>query len=90
MVKRVSVNAKLPVRSIEGAVGYDLAASHNAVVPAHVKYLVKIGLKMALPLGCYGRIPPQSGLALKKFIDTGAGVSVAQLSSVSTTAIYYH
>ena len=29
---------------------------------------------MALPTGCYGRIAPRSGLALKKFIDIGAGV----------------
>ena len=26
------------------------------------------------PPGCYGRIAPRSGLALKKFIDVGAGV----------------
>ena len=25
-------------------------------------------------LGCYGRVAPRSGLALKKFIDVGAGV----------------
>ena len=29
---------------------------------------------MALPTGCYGRIAPRSGLALKKFIDIGAGL----------------
>ena len=33
---------------------------------------MKIGI--ALPPGCYGRIAPRSGLALKKFIDVGAGV----------------
>ena len=27
-----------------------------------------------MPTGCYGRIAPRSGLALKKFIDVGAGV----------------
>ena len=70
-VKRVNVNAKLPVESTEGAAGYDLAASHDAVVLVHGKCLVKTGLQMALPLGCYGRIAPQSGLALKKFIDIG-------------------
>ena len=29
---------------------------------------------MALPPGCYGRIAPRYGLALKKFIDVGLGV----------------
>ena len=29
---------------------------------------------MSIPLGCYGRIAPRSGLALKKFLDVGAGV----------------
>ena len=29
---------------------------------------------MALPPGCYGRVAPRSGLAIKKFIDVGAGV----------------
>ena len=27
-----------------------------------------------MPLGCYGRIAPRSGLAIKKFIDVEAGV----------------
>ena len=29
---------------------------------------------MAIPEGCYGRIAPRSGLAVKKGINTGAGV----------------
>eukprot|EP01084_Bolivina_argentea_P049645 91302_1 len=29
---------------------------------------------MAIPLGCYGRISPRSGLAWKHHIDIGAGV----------------
>ena len=73
-VKRFNVNAKLPVQSTEGAARYDLAATQAVVIPAHGKCLVKTGLQMALPLGCYGRIAPRSGLALKKFIDIGAGV----------------
>ena len=73
-VKRTNVNARLPVRGTSGAAGYDLAAAEAAVVPAHGKCLVKTGLAMALPTGCYGRIAPRSGLALKKFIDIGAGV----------------
>ena len=44
------------------------------MVPAHRKVLVKTGLSISMPTGCYGRIAPRSGLALKKFIGVGAGV----------------
>ena len=67
-VQRVNVNARLLVRGTSGAAGYDLSTAQAAVVPAHGKCLVKTGLKMALPTGCYGRIAPRSGLAIKKFI----------------------
>jgi dUTP pyrophosphatase len=36
--------------------------------------LVKTDLQLSVPKGCYGRIAPRSGLALKNFIDVGAGV----------------
>ena len=62
------------VRSTVGAAGYDLAAAESAVVPAHSQCLVKTGLAIAIPPDCYGRVAPRSGLALKKFIDVGAGV----------------
>ena len=35
-VKRLNVNAKLPIRGTSGSAGYDLAAAHATVVPAHV------------------------------------------------------
>ena len=73
-MKRVNKNAMLPSRGTTGAAGYDLAAAEATIVPAHGKCLVKTGLAMALPPDCYGRIAPRSGLALKKFIDVGAGV----------------
>ena len=73
-IKRVNKNAKLPSRGTEGAAGYDLDAAQAAVVPARGKCLVKTGPAMALPPSCYGKIAPRSGLSLKHFIDTGAGV----------------
>ena len=73
-VKKLCNNAKLPVRGSTGAAGYDLAAAQTAVVPAHGKVLIKTGLSISMPTGCYGRIAPRSGLALKKSIDVGAGV----------------
>jgi dUTPase len=36
--------------------------------------LVSTGIALAIPSGCYGRIAPRSGLAVKSSIDVGAGV----------------
>lgn len=74
MFARVDENAKIPVYSSSHAAGMDLFACENATVPARGKALVNIGLKTAIPSGYYGRIAPRSGLALKNFIDVGAGV----------------
>lgn len=38
------------------------------------KGIVKTGISIACPPGTYGRVAPRSGLAVKKFIDVGAGV----------------
>ena len=73
-VKRMNVNAKLPVRSSSRAAGYDLSAAQSAIIPAHGKCQAKTGLAISMPPGCYGRIAPRSGLAIKIFIDVGAGV----------------
>ena len=51
-----------------------LAIAQSVVVPAHGKFLVKMGLSMPLPPDCYGRIAARFGLTLKKSIDVGAGV----------------
>ena len=73
-VQRLNNNAALPKRSTEGAAGYDLCAAHDCIIPAGGKGLVKTGLSISFPVGLYARIAPRSGLALKKFIDVGAGV----------------
>ena len=73
-VQKLSNNAALPKRSIDGAAGYNLCASQDCTIPAGGKGLVKTGLSISFPTGLYARIAPRSGLALKKFIDVGAGV----------------
>mmetsp|Transcript_23667 Transcript_23667/g.39058 ORF Transcript_23667/g.39058 Transcript_23667/m.39058 type:complete len:191 (-) Transcript_23667:272-844(-) len=74
LVKRISEFATLPIRGTPYAAGYDLAAAHECIIPAHGKGLVKTDLAIHVPDGCYGRIAPRSGLAWKNFIDVGAGV----------------
>ena len=73
-VQKLNNNAALPKRSTEGAAGYDLCASQDCIIPAGNKGLVNTGLAISFPAGLYARIAPRSGLALKKFIDVGAGV----------------
>lgn len=46
----------------------------DVVVPARDRAVVPTGLAIAAPSGTYARIAPRSGLAVKKFLDTGAGV----------------
>lgn len=66
--------ARPPFIASEMAAGADLCAAEDCVVPANGRRLIPTGLKMAFPLGYYGRIAPRSGLAVKHFIDCGAGV----------------
>jgi dUTP pyrophosphatase len=44
------------------------------VIPSKGKATVKLDISVEIPKGCYGRIAPRSGLAVKHFIDVGAGV----------------
>lgn len=46
----------------------------DTVVPAKGRAIVPTDLSIAIPQGTYGRVAPRSGLAVKHFIDVGAGV----------------
>ncbi|ACF42284.1 dutpase [Rana grylio virus] len=71
---KLSEHASGLIRGSAGAAGYDLAAAHPVVVPSFGRALVKTDLAVKMPPGLYGRVAPRSGLALKNFIDVGAGV----------------
>lgn len=49
-------------------------SAYDYTVPAKGKELVKTDIQIEVPEGCYGRVAPRSGLAVKNFIDVGAGV----------------
>ena len=53
-----------------------------AVIPAHGKAVVPTDLAIACPPGTYARIAPRSGLAVKHFIDTGAGHTEHRIQQV--------
>ncbi|XP_046972273.1 deoxyuridine 5'-triphosphate nucleotidohydrolase [Vanessa cardui] len=71
---RLTDNAFAPVKGSDRAAGFDLKSAYDYKVPAKGKELVKTDLQIELPTGCYGRVAPRSGLAVKNFIDVGAGV----------------
>ena len=73
-VHRLNDAATLPARGSDHAAGYDIAAGEAKEIAAGERAVVMTGLKIAVPPGCYGRIAPRSGLAVKKGIDVGAGV----------------
>ncbi|SAM01456.1 hypothetical protein [Absidia glauca] len=74
LVKKLSDKGKLPTRGSSKAAGYDLYSAADIVIPAQGKVIVPTDISIAVPEGCYGRVAPRSGLAVKHFIDTGAGV----------------
>ncbi|XP_041982690.1 deoxyuridine 5'-triphosphate nucleotidohydrolase [Aricia agestis] len=71
---RLTTNAFAPSKGSEKAAGFDLKSAYDYVVPARGKELIKTDIQIELPSGCYGRVAPRSGLAVKNFIDVGAGV----------------
>ena len=73
-IKRLSEDSKLPIRSSEGAAGYDLFSSIDLIIKARTKGIVEIGISLAIPKNHYGRISSRSSLAVNYDIDVGAGV----------------
>src|ERR1700722_20223698 len=72
-VEILQKNGRLPVLGSKGAAGYDLYCAERTSIKAHTRGLVKTGIAIGIPKGCYGRIAPRSGLSMKG-IDVGAGV----------------
>ncbi|AGL34670.1 dUTPase [Fowl aviadenovirus 5] len=72
--RRHSPYASPPMRATSGAAGYDLCSAADVIVPAQGRALIPTDLSFEFPKGVYGRLAPRSGLAVKHFIDVGAGV----------------
>jgi len=74
MVERMHDRARLPTWGSELAAGMDLYADHAEIVLPEEPCVVRTGIKVAVPDGCYGRIAPRSGLAANHCIGVMAGV----------------
>jgi dUTP pyrophosphatase len=71
---KLNPNAQTPTQAKDGDAGYDLYAAEPAVIEPLSRIVVKTGIAVEIPKGCYGRIAPRSGLAVKSGIDVMAGV----------------
>uniref|UniRef100_A0A034VXR2 Deoxyuridine 5'-triphosphate nucleotidohydrolase n=1 Tax=Bactrocera dorsalis TaxID=27457 RepID=A0A034VXR2_BACDO len=71
---KLTEHALAPVRGSPRAAGLDLKSAYDVKIPARGKAVVKTDLQVQVPEGSYGRVAPRSGLAVKNFIDVGAGV----------------
>ncbi|KAL1389230.1 hypothetical protein pipiens_012267 [Culex pipiens pipiens] len=71
---KLTDQAFAPSKGSVKAAGFDLKSAYEYTVPARGKQLVMTDIQVQLPEGCYGRVAPRSGLAVKNFIDVGAGV----------------
>ena len=89
-IKKLKNSSAIPKRAMEDVAGYDLASVEETVVPAKGKTVVKIGISIAIPEGCYGRIAPRFGLAVKNFIDVGAGVIDADYRGQVGVVLFNH
>jgi len=88
---KLTENALPPTReSSQAAGGFDLRSAYDVVIPASGNGLVKTDLAIQLPLGCYGRIAPRSGLALHHHIDVGGGVVDEDYRGNVGVILFYH
>lgn len=81
-VKILKPKAQAPERSTECSAGLDLFAADPVIVPAACivggnvsigRALVPIGIAIAIPGNCVGRIGSRSGISVSKNIEVGAG-----------------
>lgn len=90
LVKKLRPDAELPTRGSEGAAGYDLYAIESGTIPPNKRAIVGTGLAMTVPEGCYGRIAPRSGLAVKHSIGVLAGVADRDYTAEYKVVMFNH
>jgi dUTP pyrophosphatase len=73
-VRRIHPDAILPKQPRTGDVGYDLTCIEELRLYPHGTASCRLGLRLAIPPGHYGRLAPRSGLADKNGIQILGGV----------------
>ena len=73
-VKKLSVEARVPMKGTARVAGHDLYANEGTDVPARGQAIVGTGIAIGLPHNTHARIAPRSSLAVKHRLTTNAGV----------------
>ena len=73
-VKSLTSEARISTKGSKKAAGHDLYAQAGPRIPAKGQGIIGTGIAIGLPPDNYGRIAPQSGLALKSSLAVNAGV----------------
>ena len=67
-----------------------ICSAADCIVPARGKAVVPTDLAIAIPPNTYARVAPRSGLAVKHFIDTAAGVVDEDYRGAVGVVLYNH
>jgi len=73
-VKKLSAEARVPMKGTARAAGHDLYANEGTDVPARGQAIVGTGIAFGLPPNTYRRIAPRSRQAVKHRLRTNAAV----------------
>lgn len=90
LVKLLRPEARLPTRGSNGAAGYDLYAVDSGLILPNNQAVVGTGLAITVPEGCYGRIAPRSGLAVRYSIGVLAGVADRDYTGEYKVVMFNH
>ena len=64
-IKKLSINAKIPIYASDGAAGFDMYTTEDTVIKPHTTNLLSTGIAMEIPRGYEVQVRARSGIALK-------------------------
>jgi dUTP pyrophosphatase len=77
-VKRLTPDAKLPIKSTEQAAGLDFFASDDFLIEPNKVTMVKTGIAAEIPQGFWGFTRPRSGMGTK------FGIAISSSSTIDS------
>ena len=73
-VVKMHEKAILPSKATIGSAAHYLYAIENQIIEPYTSTKIPLGIRLAIPMGMYGRIAGRSGLALNHGVLIGGGV----------------